>query len=110
MKKSLLIIVAITLLLAVHVKASAQLNYSATKLSLKDFSQAVVTKNNINNSANGKTAKVRSSQQAAQMVKSRYGGKVLKVSKQGNSYSVKLLKSNGHVVYVSVNAITGQIR
>lgn len=52
---------------------------------------------------------VRSSQQAAQMAKSRYGGKVLKVQKQKSGYRVKLIKTNGHIVYVYVDAISGRI-
>jgi len=57
--------------------------------------------------------KVHSSQQAAQLVKNRFGGKVLKVSKQkvnGHSgYKVKLLKKSGHVVSVLVDAQSGRI-
>ena len=56
---------------------------------------------------------VRSGNQAAQMVKSRYGGKVLKVenAKVGGSpgYRVKLLTENGRIIYVSVNASNGQV-
>ena len=58
------------------------------------------------------TMAVKSSRHAAQMVKSRFGGKVLKVSKlKGKAgYRVKLLKDNGHVVQVSVDAATGRMR
>ncbi len=58
------------------------------------------------------TMVVKSSHQAAQMVKGRFGGKVLKVSKlKGKAgYRVKLLKDNGHVVQVSVDASTGKMR
>jgi len=56
---------------------------------------------------------VKNSQQAAQLVKARLGGKVLKVKKSNRngqiSYRVKLVKNNGHVLSVSVNAITGQL-
>jgi len=57
--------------------------------------------------------RVKNSQQAAQIVKARLGGKVLKVTKnKGNgqaSYRVKLVKKDGHVVSVLVNAKTGKL-
>ncbi|XQW86110.1 PepSY domain-containing protein [Thalassotalea piscium] len=53
---------------------------------------------------------VKSSQQAASLVKKQYGGKVLRVNKQKSDYNVKLLKPNGHVVSKKVNAKTGQIK
>ncbi len=61
----------------------------------------------------GKTYRVANAKQAAQMVKARYGGKVLKVQRtkvKGNpGYKVKLLKNNGHVVSVKVDAVSGKI-
>ncbi|WP_448548587.1 PepSY domain-containing protein [Thalassotalea fusca] len=61
----------------------------------------------------GSALKVTSAQQAAQIVKQRYGGKVLKVQRKqlnGNTgYRVKLLKANGQVVSVTVDAATGRI-
>lgn len=55
-----------------------------------------------------------SSQQAAQIVKGRFGGKVLKVtrSKSANGvfYRVKIVKSDGHIVTVLVDGSTGQIK
>ena len=61
----------------------------------------------------GSALKIKSPQQAAQIVKQRYGGKVLKVQRKqvnGNSgYRVKLLKANGQIVYVNVDAKTGRI-
>ena len=53
--------------------------------------------------------RVRSSQQAAQMVKSRFGGKVLRVQKQKSGYRVKLIKTDGHIISVYVDAITGRM-
>lgn len=52
-----------------------------------------------------------SSQQAANVVKQRYGGRVLKVQKQAgkNAYKVKIVKPNGQVVSKRVNAKTGKI-
>lgn len=53
--------------------------------------------------------RVRSSQQAAQIAKGRFGGKVLKVKKQQSGYRVKLIKSDGHIISVYVDAKTGRI-
>ncbi len=57
--------------------------------------------------------RITSAQQAARLVKSRFGGKVLKIQKKkvnGNpGYRVKLLKSDGHIVSVSVDAQSGRI-
>lgn len=61
-----------------------------------------------------KTLKVTSSQQAIQLVKHQYPGKVLKVQSsrvKGNpGYQVKLLSSSGAVFYVTVDAKTGSVR
>ncbi len=55
-----------------------------------------------------------SAQQAAQIAKNCFGGKVLKVRKKNTHaasfYRVKLVKRNGQVISVSVDAKTGQIR
>lgn len=52
-------------------------------------------------------------QQAARSVKGKFGGKVLKVQRakvNGNpGYKVKLLKDNGHVVSIKVDAKSGQV-
>jgi len=54
-----------------------------------------------------------SAQQAARIVKNKFGGKVLKVNNSGSkknpSYRVKLLKDNGHVISVNVDAQSGRI-
>lgn len=56
---------------------------------------------------------IANSQQAARLVKGRFGGKILKVQRtkvNGNpGYKVKLLKDNGHVISVKVDATTGKI-
>ncbi|WP_440873826.1 PepSY domain-containing protein [Thalassotalea sp. PLHSN55] len=55
--------------------------------------------------------KIKSPQQAAQLVKRRTGGKILKVRPSGkNSYQVKVLKENGHIVSMSVDASSGRIK
>lgn len=56
---------------------------------------------------------ISNAQQAAKLVKGQFGGKVLKVQRvkvNGNpGYKVKLLKDNGHVVSVKVDAKSGQL-
>ncbi|MFQ6372159.1 PepSY domain-containing protein [Shewanella sp. YIC-542] len=58
------------------------------------------------------TLMVRSNNHAAQIVKSRYGGKVLAVKSASVAgapgYRVKLLTDNGRIIYVSVNAVNGR--
>ncbi|WOH36435.1 PepSY domain-containing protein [Thalassotalea fonticola] len=56
--------------------------------------------------------KVANKQQAAKLVKSRMGGKVLSVKavKGQQAYKVKLLKDDGRIVSVFVNAKTGKIK
>jgi uncharacterized membrane protein YkoI len=60
-----------------------------------------------------RNAKSLSAQQAARIVKNKFGGKVLKVhnrgSKKSPSYRVKLLKDNGHVISVNVDGRSGQV-
>ena len=41
-------------------------------------------------------------QEAARKAKSQYGGKVLKVSRAGNGYKVKLLLQSGRVMTVTI--------
>ncbi len=54
-----------------------------------------------------------SSKHAAQKVQRRFGGKILKVQRksyQGKSgYKVKLIKSNGNVISIWVDAKTGRL-
>ncbi|TYK65545.1 PepSY domain-containing protein [Colwellia echini] len=50
-----------------------------------------------------------SSQQAAKIVQSHFGGKILKVQRINNIYKVKIVKPNGQVTSKKVNASTGQI-
>ena len=54
-----------------------------------------------------------SAQQAARIVQNKFGGKVLKVNNNGSksnpSYRVKLLKDNGHVISVNVDAKSGRV-
>jgi uncharacterized membrane protein YkoI len=53
--------------------------------------------------------RVNSSQEAAQMARSQFGGKVLKVQKHKSGYRVKLIKADGHIVSIAIDAKTGRI-
>lgn len=53
--------------------------------------------------------RVKSSKQAAQLAQRHFGGKVLKVKSQKSGYKVKLIKKNGHIVSIFVNAKSGKI-
>lgn len=58
-----------------------------------------------------KPLKVSNSSQAAKIVKNRTGGKVLKVQNSGKSgYKVKVMKKNGHIVSLKVDAKSGKIK
>ncbi|MBU2870016.1 PepSY domain-containing protein [Colwellia sp. E2M01] len=61
------------------------------------------------NALAAKSPKTISSQQAAKIVQSHFGGKILKVQKVNNIYKVKIVKANGQVTSKKVNASTGQI-
>lgn len=50
-----------------------------------------------------------SKSQAASIAQSSFGGKVLSVSREGNSYRVKLLQESGRVKIVRVDARTGRV-
>lgn len=80
----------------------------STTLSLLNFAHG-------SNLSGAKTIKakqqlrVTNSQQAAQMARSRFGGKVLKVKNNQSNYRVKLIKDNGHIISVIVDAKTGRV-
>ena len=61
-----------------------------------------------------KTLTIKNPQQAARLVHGRFGGRVLKVSKQNNrgrpTYQVKLITKEGHIIYVLVDAKSGRIQ
>lgn len=61
------------------------------------------------NGASTKALAISNSQQAARLVKSQYGGKILKVQRTKVGYKVKVLKDNGHVISVTVDAESGRI-
>ena len=53
--------------------------------------------------------RVKNSRQAANIAKSRFGGKVLKVQKKNSGYRVKLIKTDGHIVSIYIDARSGQV-
>jgi uncharacterized membrane protein YkoI len=73
------------------------------------LSAATMQVNHQGRSTTKQQANVISSQQAAHMAKSRFGGKVLKVQKQNTGYRVKLIKNDGNIVSVYVDAKSGRI-
>jgi hypothetical protein len=53
--------------------------------------------------------KIKNDKQAAQQAQRRFGGKVLKVQSLQSGYKVKLLKQDGHIISVFVDAKSGRI-
>lgn len=57
--------------------------------------------------------RIQNSHQAGQLVQKQYGGKILKVSKRGKgsqvTFVVKILRDNGDVISVTVDAASGRI-
>lgn len=63
------------------------------------------------NGTSAKQNRVQNSSQAARIVKKRVGGKVLKVKNNGRSgYKVKVIKDNGHIINVTVDAKSGKVK
>lgn len=62
-----------------------------------------------NQQSNKQQLRVKSTRQAAQLAQSRFGGKVLKVQAQKSGYKVKLIKKDGHIISVFVDAKSGRI-
>ena len=54
--------------------------------------------------------RIKSSKQAAKVAQSRYGGKVLKVQNKKSGYRVKLIKTNGQIFSVYIDAKTGRVK
>ena len=100
MKKHLFILSVIASLLAAPV--IAKINTVPSSMMIKNA--------NYDQPSNGKAI---SAQQAARIVKGKFGGKVLKVNSSGSkkkpSYRVKLLKDNGHVISVTVDGQSGRV-
>lgn len=53
--------------------------------------------------------RVKSSNQAAQQAQRRFGGRVLKVRALKSGYKVKLIKKDGYIISVFVDAKSGRI-
>lgn len=62
-----------------------------------------------NQQSNKQQVQIKSSNQAAQKAQRYFGGKVLKVEAQSNGYRVKLIKKNGYIITVFVDAKSGRI-
>lgn len=94
-------------LLMIIVSSSAFTTWSLSAMPLLNASGTYFS------GANNQSLAVSNSQQAARLVKAKYGGKILKVQRikvNGHSgYRVKVLKDNGHVISVTVDAVSGRI-
>ncbi|MFT7009231.1 MAG: putative membrane protein YkoI [Colwellia sp.] len=95
---SLIIILLITFMNTFSAQVVAQVNFGAAISTMK-----------VNQQSNKQQVRVKSSNQAAQMAQSRYGGKVLKVQAKKSGYRVKLIKKDGYIIAVFVDAKSGQI-
>jgi uncharacterized membrane protein YkoI len=95
---SLIIILFITFMNTFSAQVVAQVNFGAAISTMK-----------VNQQNTKQQVRVKSSNQAAQMAQSRYGGKVLKVQAQKSGYRVKLIKKDGHIISVFVDAKSGRI-
>ncbi|MDX2368799.1 MAG: hypothetical protein QNK36_10405 [Colwellia sp.] len=82
--------------------------FSAHAVAQGNFSAAISTMK-ANQQSRKQQVRVKSPKQAAQMAQGRFGGKVLKVQAQKSGYRVKLIKKNGHIIAVFVDAKSGRI-
>ncbi|MFD2166205.1 PepSY domain-containing protein [Thalassotalea euphylliae] len=93
MNKAILAIILGVLLMPVTHQVSALPYYSADNHKFKPSSKNTI-----------------SARQAASIVQSAYGGKVLKVQSSGKGYRVKLLKQDGRIISVFVDGKSGRIK
>ncbi|MFT6691333.1 MAG: putative membrane protein YkoI [Colwellia sp.] len=100
MKKQLFMLGVVTSLIAAPVFASIEASANSLMIVKAKYGQSNSTKS-------------LSPQQAARIVQNKFGGKILKVNNNGSkknpSYRVKLLKDNGHVISVNVDAQSGRV-
>lgn len=83
---------------------------TASKQSIAQGSFATaITTIKANQQSNKQQLRVTSSNQAAQQAQRSFGGKVLKVKAQKSGYKVKLIKKDGYIITVFVDAKSGQI-
>jgi uncharacterized membrane protein YkoI len=95
---SLIIILLITFMNIFSAQVVARGHFAATISTMK-----------VNQQSSKQQVRVKSSNQAAQMAQSRYGGKVLKVQAKKSGYRVKLIKKDGYIITVFVEAKSGRI-
>lgn len=95
MKTALFLIFLLTMPLSLSVSAQGSLVFAASTVKANQQAKQKLT--------------IKTSKQAAQIAKGRFGGKVLKVQKQRSGYRVKLIKKDGHIVSVYVDAKSGRI-
>lgn len=95
---SLIIILFITFMHTFSAKVIAQGSFAATISTMK-----------VNQQSSKQQLRVKSDTQAAQKAQSRFGGKVLKVQILKSGYKVKLIKKDGHIISVFVDAKSGRI-
>jgi uncharacterized membrane protein YkoI len=105
---SLISILFITFMNTFSAQVVAQGNFAAAISTMKVNQQSVNQQSN-NRQSNKQQIRVNSSNQAAQMAQSRYGGKVLKVKAKKSGYRVKLIKKDGYIITVFVDAKSGRI-
>lgn len=51
-----------------------------------------------------------SKKQAVELAKESQDGKTLKITEQNNVYTVRILKTDGHVIDVHINKKTGEVK
>lgn len=95
---SLIIILFTTFTITFSAQSVAQGSFAATIGTMK-----------VNQQNSKQQVRVKSTNQAAQLAKSRFGGKVLKVQTQTSGYRVKLIKKDGHIISIFVDAKSGRI-
>ena len=95
---SLLLILFIIFAQVFSVKVIAQGSFAATINTMK-----------VNQQNRKQQVKIKNDKQAAQQAQRRFGGKVLKVQSLQSGYKVKLIKKDGHIISVFVDAKSGRI-
>ncbi len=63
----------------------------------------------VNQQSRKQQPRIKNANQAAQVAQSRFGGKVLKVQAKKSGYQVKLIKQDGHIISIFVDAKSGRI-
>lgn len=95
---SLLLILIIIFAQVFSMKVIAQGSFASTINTIK-----------VNQQNRKQQVKIKNDKQAAQQAQRRFGGKVLKVQSLQSGYKVKLIKKDGHIISVFVDAKSGRI-